>query len=80
MHTAHQGNGIAARALAECLQFAANNGDREQAFAFPRTDNAASNALCLRAGFTLAGEADFEYPKGHPIRVNEWMFELAALR
>ena len=80
VHTAHQGNGIAARALAECLQFAAVNGDREQVFAFPRTDNAASNALCLRAGFTLAGEADFEYPKGHPIRVNEWMFELAALR
>lgn len=80
VHTAHQGHGIAARALSECLRYAADNGDRDQMFAFPRTDNAASNALCRRTGFTLTGEADFEYPKGHPIRVNEWMFDLAALR
>jgi RimJ/RimL family protein N-acetyltransferase len=80
VHTAHQGHCIAARALSECLQFAADNGDRDHVFAFPRTDNAASNALCRRTGFTLIGEADFEYPKGHPIRVNEWMFDLAALR
>lgn len=80
VHTAHQGHGIAARALAECLQHAADTGDRHQVFAFPRTDNSASNALCRRTGFDLAGEADFEYPKGHPIRVNEWMFDLRALR
>jgi len=80
VHTAHQGHGIAARALSDCLQFAADNGDRQQVFAFPRPENAASNSLCRRAGFTLAGEADFEYPKGHPIRVNEWMFELSTLR
>lgn len=80
IHTAHQGRGIAARALAECLQFAADNGDRDQVFAFPRIDNAASNALCRRAGFSLVGEADFEYPKGHAIRVNEWKFDLASLR
>lgn len=76
VHTAHQGQGIAARALSECLHYAANNGDRDQVFAFPRTDNTASNALCGRTGFTLEGEANFEYPKGHPIRVNEWMFDL----
>ncbi|QYH35757.1 GNAT family N-acetyltransferase [Salinibacterium sp. M195] len=80
VHTAHQGLGIAGRALSECIQYAADNGDRDQVFAFPRTDNAASNALCRRAGFTLAGEADFEYPQGHPIHVNEWMFDLSALR
>lgn len=80
VHTAHQGRGIAARALSECLRYAADNGDRDQVFAFPRTDNSASNALCQRTGFNLVGEADFEYPKGHPIRVNEWMFELSTLR
>ncbi|WP_010203224.1 GNAT family N-acetyltransferase [Salinibacterium sp. PAMC 21357] len=80
VHTTHQGHGIAAHALYQCLQYAADNGDRDLVFAFPRTDNAASNALCARTGFTLAGEADFEYPTGHPIRVNEWMFDLAALR
>jgi RimJ/RimL family protein N-acetyltransferase len=80
VHTAHQGRDIAARALAECLRFAAANGDRSHVFAFPRPENSASNSLCRRAGFILAGEADFEYPKGHPIRVNEWMFDLATLR
>ena len=80
VHTVHQGHGIAARALADCLQYAADNGDWQQMFAFPRPQNAASNSLCRHAGFTLAGEADFEYPKGHPTRVNEWMFELSTLR
>lgn len=80
VHTEHQGRGIAARALAECLNYAAAHGDRDQVFAFPRIDNTASNALCRRAGFALIGEADFEYPQGHPIRVNEWMFDLATLR
>lgn len=80
VHSAHQGHGIASTALSDCLQHAADNGERDQVFAFPRTDNAASNALCARTGFTLVGEADFEYPKGHPIRVNEWMFDLTARR
>ncbi|GAA1215331.1 GNAT family N-acetyltransferase [Rhodoglobus aureus] len=80
VHTAHQGNGIAACALTECLQFAADNGDRDHVLTFPRIDNTASNALCKRAGFTLIREADFEYPKGHSIRVNEWMFDLTYLR
>lgn len=82
IHTAHQGKGIAGRALIACLEHAATFGDadRHEVLAFPRIDNDASNALCLRAGFELVGEQDFEYPKGHPIRVNAWRYDLDARR
>ncbi|AMB57544.1 GNAT family N-acetyltransferase [Microterricola viridarii] len=76
--TAYQGRGLASRALAACVADAASQGDRRHLFAFPRTDNAASNALCRTSGFTLRGEADFEYPKGNPIRSNVWVYDLAA--
>lgn len=78
--TPYQGRGIASRALAACLRHAAENGDRGEMVAFPRIDNAASNALCRAAGFTFRGEENFEYPKGTPIRVNAWVFDLTALR
>jgi len=74
--TAYQGRGLAARAVAACLADAAGQGDRRFVLAFPRTDNAASNALCRSSGFTLRGEADFEYPKGHSIRSTVWAFDL----
>ncbi len=47
--------------------------------AYPKVDNAASNAICRKAGFELRGEVDFEYPKGHPIRCHDWRFDLAAV-
>lgn len=78
--TRYQGRGIASRALAACLQHAAGHGDRDEMLAFPRIDNAASNSLCRSAGFTFGAEADFEYPKGNPIRVNAWSFDLSVLR
>jgi RimJ/RimL family protein N-acetyltransferase len=82
IHSAHQGRGIASRALAACLRHAAEHGEPERSdiVAFPRIDNTASNALCRRAGFVFRGEQDFEYPKGRPIRVNAWVFDLRALR
>ena len=46
--------------------------------AFPSVDNAPSNAICRKAGFTLLGERDFEYPPGHPLRSNDWRFDLSA--
>jgi RimJ/RimL family protein N-acetyltransferase len=78
--TQHQGRGIASRALRLCLEYAAVNGDRDLMLAFPRIDNLASNALCRKLGFELSGEEDFEYPKGHPIRVNAWLMELRRER
>ncbi|MHA6695921.1 GNAT family N-acetyltransferase [Homoserinimonas sp. A520] len=78
--TAHQGRGIATHALRKCLEYAAENGDRDSMLAFPRIDNGASNALCRKLGFAFTGEEDFEYPKGNPIRVNAWLFDLSLLR
>lgn len=78
--TAYQGRGYATRALRLCLEHAAAGGDRDSVLAFPRVDNQASNALCEKLGFEFIGEEDFEYPKGHPIRVNAWLFDLSLLR
>lgn len=78
--TPYQGRGLATLALRACVADAAQHGDRRWLLAFPRTDNAASNALCRAAGFTLRGEEDFEYPKGTAIRSNVWACDLDALR
>ena len=77
--TPFQGHGIAVAALAACLRRAAVHGDRAAPFAFPRIDNAASNALCRRVGMTLTAEEDFEYPPGNPIRVNSWRADLLGV-
>ena len=47
--------------------------------AYPSVDNPASNAICRRVGFELLGEQDFEYPPGHPMRCNDWRFDLAPM-
>lgn len=78
--TPHQGRGFATKALAACLDHAADHGDRDTLVAFPRIDNEPSNALCRALGFELAGEEDFEYPPGNPITVNAWRLDLAARR
>lgn len=44
--------------------------------AFPSVDNGPSNAICRTAGFSLQGEADFEYPPGHFMRCKAWRVEL----
>jgi hypothetical protein len=41
-----------------------------------QADNAASNAVCRKAGFEMLEEVDFEYPKGTPIRCYDWRYEL----
>lgn len=76
----YQRRGYAGRAVRLLLEHAAMRGDRDTVFAFPRTDNAPSNALARSAGFVDTGVEDFEYPKGVPIRVNAWRFDLRALR
>jgi RimJ/RimL family protein N-acetyltransferase len=71
-----QGRGLASGALAGALSRAAATGRRRWGHAYPRSDNAASNAVCRKAGFELLGEVDFEFPKGNPIRCNDWRFDL----
>ncbi|GGW91654.1 GNAT family N-acetyltransferase [Streptomyces noursei] len=67
-----QGRGIAVAAVRQVLVEAAAEGRHRTVHAFPSVANAASNAVCRKAGFTLRGECDVEYPKGHFIQANEW--------
>lgn len=73
-----QGRGLAVGATVAALQRAAATGRHRWAHAYPRVDNAASNAVCRKAGFTLLRETGFEYPKGTPIRCNDWRADLGG--
>jgi RimJ/RimL family protein N-acetyltransferase len=74
-----QGRGLAGRALTRTLAHAAGRDRIRWGHAFPRVDNAASNALCRRTGFELLGEVDFEFPKGNPLRCHDWRRDLTAV-
>lgn len=71
-----QGRGIAARGTG--LAIDAARLDRKHRFlhAFPSVDNAPSNAICRKLGFTLIGETEFEYPKGSFMHCNDWRLDL----
>ncbi|PZG83348.1 GNAT family N-acetyltransferase, partial [Streptomyces sp. NTH33] len=62
-------------ALAVMAEARAADGHR-YLHAFPKVEHTASNAVCRRAGFTLLGPVDFEYPKGHRITSNDWRVDL----
>ncbi|MDH6120370.1 RimJ/RimL family protein N-acetyltransferase [Kitasatospora sp. GAS204A] len=74
----HQGRGIAAAAgtalIAVVREAARQPGTPGYLYAFPSVENASSNALCNRLGFSLAGPCDFEYPAGSGtlMRSNDW--------
>jgi RimJ/RimL family protein N-acetyltransferase len=78
VHTAFQGHGYGAAALALCIQDARTRAtaERRLLYAFPRIDNAPSNRICEKAGMTNTGEEPFEYPKGVPITTNAWAVDL----
>jgi RimJ/RimL family protein N-acetyltransferase len=75
---AFQGRGLARLATAEVIGLARAKRKHRFLHAFPSIDNAPSNAICRRLGFTLVEECDFEYPPGRPIRCNDWRLELFA--
>ena len=72
----HQGRGIAAAAARAVLAQARAHGAHREVHAFPSVSHAASNAVCRKAGFTLLGEHDFEYPPGHLMRCHDWAVDL----
>lgn len=72
-----QGRGLATAAVHEVAIVATAAGRHSTLHAFPSVTNDASNALCRKAGFTLLGDRDFEYPKGHWMRCNDWCLDLA---
>ncbi|WP_406037265.1 GNAT family N-acetyltransferase [Micromonospora sp. NBC_00898] len=75
---AYQGRGLATAAVRAAIAAAAARGDRRWAHAYPSVDNPPSNAVCRKAGFTLLGETEFEYPPGHLMRSNDWRVDLTA--
>lgn len=73
-----QGRGVATRATAAAVERARAEGKHRYMLAFPSVDNAPSNAICRRLGFTLLEEEEFEYPPGNWIRCNDWSLDLFA--
>ena len=76
-----QGRGIATDAMAQAIELA--QGERKHRFmhAFPNVENAASNAICRKLGFTLLEEnLEFEFPPGNHLRCNDWRLDLFAGR
>jgi RimJ/RimL family protein N-acetyltransferase len=71
-----QGRGIALRATELAIERAKKEARHNSIHAFPSVDNAASNRLCEKLGFTLLGNHDFEYPPGHQMRCNDWKLDL----
>ena len=71
-----QGRGLATAAVHAVAKVAAAAGEHSTLHAYPGVTNAASNALCRKAGFTFRAERDFEYPKGQWMRCNDWSLDL----
>jgi RimJ/RimL family protein N-acetyltransferase len=71
---AFQGRGLATAAMRDLLPRVPT--DRRYLGAFPNVENAASNAVCRKLGFTLEGPEDFEYRPGHALRCNVWRLDL----
>ena len=71
-----QGQGIARAAAALAITEARADGKHRFLHAFPSVANPPSNALCRKLGFTLVEECEFEYPKGHFMRCNDWRLDL----
>jgi RimJ/RimL family protein N-acetyltransferase len=72
---AFQGRGLASAATAMALD-AARDAAGLPVHAFPGVDNAPSNAVCRKLGFSLVeGEMSFEYPPGTIMVCNDWRRE-----
>ncbi|MEU2259342.1 GNAT family N-acetyltransferase [Streptomyces sp. NPDC019645] len=71
-----QGRGIATAATLAVVEEARAASEHRHLHAFPSVDNLPSNAVCRKAGFSLLGECDFEYPPGTPLRSNDWRLDL----
>jgi RimJ/RimL family protein N-acetyltransferase len=71
-----QGRGVATEATRQAIAEARADGGPTRMHAFPGVENAASNAICRKLGFTLIGEIEFEYPPGSMMRCNDWRLDL----
>jgi RimJ/RimL family protein N-acetyltransferase len=73
-----QGRGIASTATALAVAMARAEGKHRFLHAYPSVENAPSNAICRKLGFTLLGACQFEYPPGNFMQCNDWQLDLTA--
>ena len=71
-----QGRGIAGEGTQLAIDAARAEGKHRWFHAYPSVDNGPSNAICRKLGFELLGAEEFEYPKGHWMRCNDWRLDL----
>jgi RimJ/RimL family protein N-acetyltransferase len=71
-----QGRGVASEATRQLIEIARAERTLRYVHAYPSLDNAPSNAICRKVGFELAGDYEFEYPKGNLMRCNDWRYDL----
>ena len=78
VHPEHQGRGVAREALRQVIRLAAARRDRELVVAYPRVDDAASDALCRRAGFTHTGAGRMPW-RGGELAYSVWELDMSPL-
>ena len=73
-----QGRGVASTALTLLIDVVRQHrGGCRHLVAFPGVDNAASNGVCRRNGFTHVGTLEEQF-RGADLAVNEWALDLEA--
>lgn len=73
---AWHGRGVAGEALRQVLaRIREEAPPRRRVYAYPHIENAASNALCRRAGFRDLGERDFPW-RGGTLPTRVWAYDL----
>jgi RimJ/RimL family protein N-acetyltransferase len=73
-----QGQGFGAEGTRVAAEHAKGEGKYRFMHAFPSVENGPSNGICRKAGFTLAGPFEGEYPKGHFMLCNDWYIDLSV--
>jgi len=73
---AFQGRGIASAAAAQAIVQARAEGKHRFVRAFPSVENAPSNGICRKLGFTLVEAFESEYPPGNFMQCNDWRLDL----
>jgi RimJ/RimL family protein N-acetyltransferase len=76
--TDFQGRGIATTAMQQLIARLKAGAPHRFLHAFPGVENAPSNSICRKLGFTLLEDCEFEYPKGSFMRCNDWRLDLTT--
>ncbi|MEV4715522.1 GNAT family N-acetyltransferase [Micromonospora sp. NPDC049374] len=72
-----QGRGLASQAVRTVLDLARADGRWGPIHAFPSTTNAASNAICRSAGFSLVGQEERTFA-GRVFQTRHWVVDTSA--